>query len=71
MSVSTRWVYYLRNGAAIKDSCKFNVIVNDNEPPVVLCRDVNLYIGPVGTATLKVSDIDNGSSDNCSLLSYA
>ncbi len=61
-------VYYLRNGAAIKDSCKFNVIVNDNEPPVVMCKDVNLYIGPVGNATLKVSDIDNGSSDNCSLL---
>ncbi|MCJ7446106.1 MAG: gliding motility-associated C-terminal domain-containing protein [Bacteroidales bacterium] len=61
-------VYYLRNGAAIKDSCKFNVIVNDNELPVVLCKDINLYIGLLGTATLNVSDIDNGSSDNCSLL---
>ncbi len=61
-------IYYLRNGAAIKDSCKFNVIVNDNEAPVVLCRNITLYSNTAGYATLNVSDIDNGSTDNCSLL---
>ena len=61
-------VYYLLSGAVKKDSCKFNVTVLDNEAPVVLCKDISLYIGPLGTATLNGTDIDNGSTDNCSVL---
>ncbi len=64
----TQVAYYIMNGATRIDSCKFNVIVNDNEVPVVLCKNINLYIGLSGTTTLSGSDIDNGSSDNCSLL---
>ncbi len=64
----TQVAYYIMNGSARIDSCKFNVVVNDNELPVVLCKNINLYIGTTGTATLSGSDINNGSSDNCSIL---
>ena len=64
----TQVVYYLWNGPVLKDSCKFNITVIDNEDPVVICKNTNLYIDASGSATLQVSDIDNGSSDNCSLI---
>ena len=67
-SGTTQVVYYSWFGTEKKDSCKFNVIVVDNQKPVVTCKDVTLYLGPAGNATLKASDIDNGSSDNCSLV---
>ena len=67
-SGTTQVVYYSWFGAEKKDSCKFNVIVVDNQKPVVNCKNINLYIGTAGNATLQASDIDNGSSDNCSLV---
>lgn len=67
-SGTTQVVYYSWFGTEKKDSCKFNVIVVDNQKPVVNCKDISLYLGPAGNATLKASDIDNGSSDNCSLV---
>lgn len=66
-SGTTQVVYYSWFGTEKKDSCKFNVIVADNQKPTVNCKDTDLYLGPAGTVSLKVSDIDNGSSDNCSL----
>ncbi len=67
-SGTTQVVYYSWFGTEKKDSCKFNIIVVDNQKPVVTCKDMSLYLGPSGNATLKASDIDNGSSDNCSLV---
>ncbi len=64
----TQVVYYLWNGAAKRDSCKFKVTLLDVEAPVVLCKNIDLYLGSLGSATLTGSDIDNGSHDNCSLL---
>lgn len=60
--------YYIMKGASRVDSCKFNVIVNDNELPVVSCRNINVYLDASGSAVITGADIDNGSSDNCSLL---
>ena len=49
------------------DTCSFTVTVNDVESPNVVCQDVSLQLDPVtGLVTLLASDIDNGSSDNCS-----
>lgn len=64
----TEVIYYSWFGTEKKDSCQFTVIVVDNQKPVVNCKNFDLYIGPSGTATLNASDIDNGSSDNCSLM---
>jgi len=62
-------VYYLRNGAGIKDSCKFNVNREWQWAHRWLCAEMLTSIsGTDGTVKLNISDIDNGSSDNCSLL---
>ena len=65
---TTGIVYYSWEGTEKKDSCKFNVIVIDNQKPVVLTKNADLYIGQSGSAILRTSDVDNGSYDNCTLI---
>ncbi|MFD0797126.1 HYR domain-containing protein [Maribacter chungangensis] len=38
--------------------------VTDTEPPMAVCQDFTVELDGNGTATVSVSDIDNGSSDN-------
>ncbi len=64
---TTGIVYYSWEGAEKRDSCKFNVIVIDNQKPVVLTKNADLYIGQSGSAILRTSDVDDGSYDNCAL----
>ncbi len=66
-SGTTQVIYFSWFGTEKKDSCKFNVIVVDNQKPVIATKNADLYINQSGTAILNTSDIDNGSSDNCSL----
>ncbi len=49
------------------DSCVTTVTVIDLTPPVASCRPDTIYLNASGVATLAASDIDNGSSDNCSV----
>jgi uncharacterized delta-60 repeat protein len=44
----------------------FTVRVIDNQAPSVLVKNYSLQLDNTGNATLSVSDINNGSSDNCS-----
>ncbi|MDP1620791.1 MAG: LamG-like jellyroll fold domain-containing protein [Bacteroidales bacterium] len=46
------------------------VIVNDVTPPVALCKDFILNLSG-GTGTVTPMDIDNGSSDNCEIVSMS
>jgi hypothetical protein len=51
-------------------TCNFDVIVNDNENPHAICQNKTVYLSDVstgGTASISVSDINNGSWDNCGL----
>ncbi|WP_339832618.1 proprotein convertase P-domain-containing protein, partial [uncultured Altibacter sp.] len=51
-------------------TCQFTVTVTDNEPPVAVCQDITIELDPVtGTASITAADIDNGSSDNCGIVS--
>ncbi|BFP42056.1 hypothetical protein FGF1_29010 [Flavobacteriaceae bacterium GF1] len=48
--------------------CTATVTVGDNTRPTALCKTaVELELGSGGTATLTTDDVDNGSSDNCSI----
>ncbi len=49
------------------DSCTSTVTVLDIIAPVALCQPATIYLDASGVATLAASDIDNGSSDNCSV----
>lgn len=51
-------------------SCDFIVTVVDNEDPIAVCQDITVDLDPVtGTVTIIPADVDNGSSDNCSIAS--
>ena len=54
-----------RNGNS--SSTIANVIVVDNLAPTALCKPATIYLNAQGTATLTTTDINNGSSDNCSV----
>ncbi|QSE98791.1 FG-GAP-like repeat-containing protein [Fulvivirga lutea] len=45
----------------------FEVIPTDDTPPSVIARDITIQLDVNGQASIATSDIDNGSTDNCSL----
>ncbi|WP_405563527.1 T9SS type A sorting domain-containing protein [Polaribacter sp. Asnod6-C07] len=47
-----------------------NVFVKDETNPEVKTKDFELKLNATGNGTLKVSDIDDGSFDNCGIESY-
>ncbi|MDY0102090.1 MAG: Calx-beta domain-containing protein, partial [Lentimicrobium sp.] len=49
----------------VSNPCSFNVTVSDNTPPVAACQPVTLTLNASGQATLTTSQVNNGSSDNC------
>lgn len=51
-------------------NCSSVVQVEDNTPPVAICRNYDVYLGSIsGTATLVADSVDNGSYDSCGLAS--
>ncbi len=52
-------------------SCTAIVTVEDVTAPVVACQNLTIELDPVtGTATILGTDIDNGSTDACGIMSY-
>lgn len=47
-----------------------DVIVSDDEDPVALCRSFNAFLDASGFVSITPADIDNGSSDNCTIASF-
>ncbi len=50
-------------------SCTATVTVQDVTPPKAKCRDITIQLDATGKATIGVSDVNNGSSDDCSIQS--
>ena len=46
-------------------TCTATVLIEDNIPPVALCRDINAYLEADGQVTVDATAIDGGSTDNC------
>ena len=53
--------------AGNSNECSTTITVVDSLPPVALCRATTIYLDENGIATIDVSQIDNGSYDNCKL----
>jgi len=49
-------------------TCTGSVIVKDATAPTMLCKPVTINLNASGQATLSVAQVDNGSYDNCSLV---
>ncbi len=62
-------IYYVMvmdaNGCT--DTASVTILVDDNENPVARCKGDTVYIDESGNASVTVNDIDNGSTDNCSI----
>ncbi|KAB1063891.1 hypothetical protein F3059_07585, partial [Salibacter halophilus] len=43
----------------------FNVVVSDNISPTVQAQNITIQLDSNGQATISTSDVENGSSDNC------
>ncbi|MEM9022589.1 MAG: HYR domain-containing protein, partial [Bacteroidota bacterium] len=49
------------------DTCRFNVVVTDDEAPMAIPRNVIVYLDGSGTASLTAAMVDSASSDNCAI----
>jgi hypothetical protein len=47
------------------------VTVKDAIAPTVVTQDVTIYLDAAGSASITTSDINNGSSDNCTIAGYS
>ncbi|NNC94214.1 MAG: HYR domain-containing protein [Chitinophagales bacterium] len=56
--------------AGNSNSCVASVIVQDNIKPSAVCKNVSVKLDAGGKATVSGTDVDGGSSDNCSIVSY-
>ncbi len=54
------------DAAGNTSTCAFTVTVEDNEAPTAICQDATVSLNG-NTASITAQDIDNGSSDNCSV----
>lgn len=48
-------------------ACTSTVTVSDDIAPVVLCKDITIYLKGSGLQSILPSDMDNGSHDNCGI----
>lgn len=61
---------YVVDSLSNLDSCSTNMTVLDTLDPVISCKNSKIYIDSTGNASPIGSDIDNGSTDNCTIASY-
>ncbi|WP_206688042.1 DUF5011/hyalin repeat domain-containing protein, partial [Aestuariibaculum marinum] len=53
--------------AGATDSCESKILVKDIIKPVVSCKDTTVTLDAIGSYYLTKDDLDNGSSDNCTV----
>ena len=52
-------------------TCSFDVTVEDNEAPNVICQTATVQLDDSGNGTLTTAEVDNGSTDNCGAVSLS
>ncbi|MBL7986084.1 MAG: HYR domain-containing protein, partial [Flavobacteriales bacterium] len=50
------------------DDCVAVVTVVDNTAPTVTCQNITIHLDAAGNASIVAADINNGSTDNCSIV---
>ncbi|MDB2389133.1 hypothetical protein N9W02_01860, partial [Flavobacteriaceae bacterium] len=62
-------VYTVEDSSGNQDSVTVTVTVVDTIDPTVITQDITVQLDATGNATIVAADIDNGTSDNCSVVS--
>ncbi len=66
----TTVTYTVTDALGLFDECSFTVTVEDNTPPIAVCRNIDVYLNlETGLASIVAADIDGGSTDNCGIRS--
>jgi gliding motility-associated-like protein len=52
-------------------TCSFDIVITDNEAPVVNTQNITVQLDATGAATITPAQIENGSTDNCTIAAYA
>ncbi len=66
---TTTNTFVVTDAAGNTATCSFDVTITDTESPITICQNANTYLDSLGKAGIAVGDIDNGSTDNCSIIS--
>ena len=70
--IGTTIVTYTVTDAALHTvNASFSVTVNDTEVPLAIAKNVTIYVDAYGTASVSPNTVNNGSTDNCSVLSVS
>ncbi|MDY8134625.1 HYR domain-containing protein [Aquimarina sp. 2201CG5-10] len=70
--VGTSTIEYTATDASGNSAiCSFDITVNDNEVPSPICQDITVTLDGIGNASIIPAQIDNGSTDNCSVASLS
>ena len=56
------------DAAGNQSTCNATISIIDNIAPVARCQDVTINLNAAGTATLTPAQVDNGSTDNCGIV---
>ncbi len=59
------------DGASNSSSCLSTVTVEDNIAPTAVCQDATVQLNENGNASIAAANLNNGSSDNCSIASLS
>jgi hypothetical protein len=54
-----------------QSTCTAGLSVEDNVIPTAICQDITVYLDANGNTSIVASDVDNGSSDACSIASLS
>ena len=57
------------DGSSNTGTCTATVTIADTTRPVVATQDITVYLDGTGNASITTGDIDNGSTDNCTVAS--
>ncbi len=57
------------DGSGNMGTCTAKVTVKDVTPPTALCKNITLNLDDTGHAVMTAAQVDNGSTDNCSISS--
>ncbi|WP_169513774.1 LamG-like jellyroll fold domain-containing protein [Christiangramia portivictoriae] len=68
--IGTNTVSTTLQGVTSSTTINITVEVKDNLPPQASVKDFTLYLDSNGLGSLSPSDIDNGSTDNCTIEQY-
>jgi len=50
-------------------TCTSRVTVKDVTAPIALCKNLTIFLNDQGKATITAAQVDNGSTDNCGIVS--